>query len=172
MTVTCNSDCSTLTFSSEYLEEAAGKTIDSIKLRSRLNCSSAESTLDLSSLIPDVLNGSFNLSAEIFYNDETKTIFCDGVYYLALDIEYTVDSDSFLAKESNCKFVGCNINCKLQDYFEKTRDSKPFFYHYALTQANACDACYCTQMCVYYDELKHILNDYGNTASTSGCGCS
>ena len=171
MITTVSNDCSQLTFNSSSLELSEGKVFDSIKLKSRLNCSSTESTLDLDTLIDSIENNEIILNSTLFYNDETKTVFCDGVYYFQLEITYTIDSTTYIVTESQCKFIGCSTQCKALDYYIKTKDNNVWYFLYALT-LDSCDSCYCTELCSLYTELKLLINDNNTSNSDNGCGCS
>lgn len=173
MIATLNSDCSTLTLNAEALVTASGKTFDSLVLRSRLNCSSTESSVDISSLIGSIANSQISIPATQFYADETKTQYCDSVYYFQLDITYTTGSGTFLVQDSACRLIDCQLKCDVLSYYTKTKDKLAWFYYYAILQGNDCDSCYCTESCSLYTELKLLLNaNTSVTNSDSGCGCS
>lgn len=172
MIATLNSDCSILTLTSEALVAALGKSFNSLVLKSRLNCSLTETSVTVSSLIGSITNKSISIPATLFYNDPTKTTYCDGVYYFELQILYTTVTGTFQADDGACQLIGCNLKCKVLEYFTKTKNRKAYYLYYALQQGNDCDSCYCTEMCSMYTELKNLLNDSSISIDTSGCGCS
>jgi hypothetical protein len=172
MIATFNSDCSILTLTLVALESAANKTIDSIVLKSRLNCSLTESSLDVSFLTGSIIEGKIPIPAIDFYNDTSKTTFCDGVYYFKLEVTYTIaNKDTFLVTDSTCVLSACCLKCKILDYYISTKNKEVWYYYYALLQGGDCDSCYCTDMCSLYTELKLLLNDNNIPDSTGGCGC-
>ena len=75
MIATINNDCTILTLSADALLEVSGKTIDSLMLKSRLNCSSTESSVDVSSLIGSIVDNQIEIPATLFYGDDTKTTY-------------------------------------------------------------------------------------------------
>lgn len=171
MIASLNSDCSVLTLANDLFANET-VTIDSVMLRSRLNCSLTESTVDVSSLIESISNGQISIPATVFYNASTSTTYCDGIYYFQLDIEYTQSSNTYLATSSQCILIDCDLKCKVLDYYTKTKDSLAWQYYYALTIGGDCDSCYCTEMCSLYTELKLLINDNHTTSQSAGCGCS
>lgn len=173
MIATLNSDCSILTLTSEALVAALGKSFNSLVLKSRLNCSLTETSVTVSSLIGSISNKQISIPATLFYNDSTKTTYCDGVYYFELQTTYTLSSgNQYRVEDGACQLVGCDLKCKVLDYYIKTKDRKAYYQYYALLQGNDCDSCYCTEMCSLYTELKNLLNDSNISTETSGCGCS
>lgn len=174
MIATLNSDCSILTLNSEALVQASGKSFTSLVLKSRLNCSLTETSLNVSRLIGSISNKEISIPATTFYNDATKTTYCDGVYYFELETVYysTSLASSYQINDSSCKLIDCALKCKVLDYYIKTKDKKVYYQYYALQQGNDCDSCYCTEMCSLYTELKNLINDSNISATTSGCGCS
>lgn len=173
MIATLNSDCSILTLTSEALVAALGKSFNSLVLKSRLNCSLTETSVDVSSLIGSISNKQVSIPATKFYNDSTKTTYCDGVYYFEFHITYTLSSgNQYRVEDSACKVIDCTLKCKVLDYFIKTKDKKAYYIYYALQQSNDCDSCYCTESCSLYTELKNLLNDSNISSDSSGCGCS
>jgi hypothetical protein len=172
MIATLNSDCTTLTLYSEALVTASGKTFNSLVLKSRLNCSLTETSVDVSSLIGSITSKTISIPATTFYNDATKTTYCDGVYYFELGINYTTSLGIYLVSDSACKLVDCVLKCKVLEYYTTTKDRKAWYQYYALQQGGDCDSCYCTEMCSLYTELKNLLNDSSISIDTSGCGCS
>lgn len=178
MIATLNSDCSILTLEVEALASAAGKTFDSLVLKSRLNCSLTESSVTVSSLIGSIVNKKISIPATLFYGDVTKTKYCDGVYYFQLDVTYTyatgqpVHAGTYLVEDPTCIAVICNLTCRVQEYYIKTKDKSVWYEYYALLQGGACDLCNCADTCASYNELNILLNDNNIVNSDSGCGCS
>ena len=173
MIATLNSDCSTLTLYSEALVAASGKTFTSLALKSRSNCSLTETSISLTTLISSIANKQISIPATTFYNDITKTTYCDGVYYFELEIVYiTGELGSFQVNDGACKAIDCTLKCKVLEYYLKTKDRKAYYQYYALQQGNDCDSCYCTEMCSLYTELKNLLNDNSISVDSTGCGCS
>lgn len=172
MIATINSDCSTLTLTSEALVTALGKSFISLVLKSRLNCSLTETSVNISSRIGLISNKQITIPATVFYNDATKTTYCDGVYYFELEIQYATVSGSYQVNDGACQLIGCQLKCNVLDYYVKTKDRKAYYQYYALLQGNDCDSCYCTEMCSLYTELKNLLNDSNINTDSSGCGCS
>lgn len=172
MITSLNSDCSIITFNSDGLLQPEGTTIDSIALKYRSNCSSTETEVDLTDLIEDVADGALSVSSAIFYSDETKDVYCDGIYYFQLDIVYTNGDGTFQISDSACQLIDCTLKCKVLEYYTSTKDKNVWYYYTALTLGNSCDSCYCTEMCSLYTELKLLLNDNSINIDTSGCGCS
>lgn len=172
MIATLNSDCSILTLESEALVTAVGKTFTSLTLKSRLNCSSTETSVVVSSLIGSISSKKINIPSTMFYNDSSKTKYCDGIYYFELVIGYTTVTNTYVVNDSACKLVDCDLKCSVLDYYTKTKDKKAYYQYYALLQGNDCDSCYCTEMCSLYTELKNLLNDNSISTDSSGCGCS
>lgn len=174
MIATLNSDCSILTLNSEALVEASGKSFTSLVLKSRLNCSLTETSVDVSSLIGSISDKEISIPATTFYNDATKTIYCDGVYYFELQTTFYSASigENFQINDSSCTLIDCTLKCKVLEYYIATKDKKVYYQYYALQQGGDCDSCYCTEMCSLYTELKNLINDSNISNTTSGCGCS
>ena len=175
MIATLNSDCSTITLYSEALVAASGKTFVSLVLKSRLNCSLTETSVTLTSLIGSISNKTITIPATTFYNDLTKTTFCDGVYYFELEITYNLTVGETITRyrvnDGACQLIDCQLKCKVLEYFIATKDKKAYYQYYALQQGNDCDSCYCTEMCSLYTELKNLLNDNSISLTSDGCGC-
>lgn len=172
MITVLNNDCSILTLTSDGLTTSPSKTFTSLVLKSKLNCSLTEDSVDVSELIPDISNKSIQIPATLFYGNDTQTTYCDGVYYFKLVINYTTDPPSenpTYIEDSACQIIDCTLKCKVFEQYNKTNDRKLIFYYYALTQGPDCDSCSCTEMCSIYTELKNLLND--NSTTTGGCGC-
>ena len=172
MIATINDDCTILTLSADALLAVSGKTIDSLMLKSRLNCSSTESSVDVSSLIGSIVDNQIEIPATLFYGDDTKTTYCDGIYYFNLNTYYYTEADSYLVEDSACVLIGCELKCKVLDYYIETKDRKVWYLYYALIIGSQCDSCYCTEMCSLYSELKILLNDNNISYTADGCGCS
>lgn len=174
MIATLNSDCSIVTLTSEALVASGVKTFTNLVLNTKLNCSATVTTVDLSSLIGSITDSKIEVPATTFYNDLTKTVFCDGVYYFELEITYDISSPAatYLVKDSACTFIDCSTKCKVLDYYIKQQDKKVYYLYYALNQGGSCDSCSCTEMCSLYTELTTLINDNSISNSDSGCGCS
>ena len=178
MIATLNSDCSLLTLDVPALASATGKTFDSLVLKSRLNCSSTESSVIVSSLIGSIVNNKIIIPATLFYGDVTKTTYCDGIYYLQLDVTYTyatgqpVHAGTYLVEDPTCIAVVCALKCRIQEYYMKTKDKLVWYQYYALLQGGDCDACTCADSCILYNELNLLLNDNSIVYTDNGCGCS
>lgn len=172
MTATLNSDCSILTLNLPSLVLADGKTFNSLTLKSRSNCSLTETSLDVSILIASIADNQILVPSTLFYTDETKTTYCDGVFYFKLEVNYTIEDVVYLAEDSACMTSVCQLRCKVNDYYFTTKDKKAHYLYYALLLGNDCDSCYCTKMCSYYTDLKLLLNDNSASSTDSGCGCS
>lgn len=173
MIASLNSDCTTLTLYSEALVTGETKTFVSLELKSRLNCSLTETTVVLD--INDIVDSQIEIPATTFYDDATKTTYCDGVYYFELAITYNIDFEDitqYLVEDGACKLIDCTLKCKVLEYYLQCKDRKAYYQYYALQQGNDCDSCYCTEMCSLYTELKNLLNDNSISTTTSGCGCS
>lgn len=173
MIATLNSDCSILTLYSEALVTAVGKTFVSLTLKSRLNCSLTESSVTVTSLIGSIANKQISIPATTFYNDLTKTTYCDGIYYFELEIVYNLASTltQYQVDDGACKLIDCTLKCKILEYYLASKDRKAYYQYYALQQGNDCDSCYCTEMCSLYTELKLLLNDSNISVDSDGCGC-
>jgi len=170
MTITLNSDGSILTFTSTLLSSSEGKTITGLELKTKLNCSSTPTTVDLEDLIPDIENSSVNLSSVVYYDDITKTTYCDGIYYFELKVTYNNGEIEYEGTESKCFFVDTVIKCDLLTYYINTKDETAAFYYNALKYGGDCDACNCAELCSLYSELKTLIGN-GNSSSTDD-GCS
>lgn len=175
MIATLNSDCSSLTLYSEALVPASGKVFVSLVLKSRLNCSLTETSVTVTSLIGSISDNQIVIPATTYYNDLTKTKYCDGIYFFELNITYTLTvtgvTTSYLVKDGACKLIDCDLKCKVNEYYTKCKDRTAYYQYYALLQGNDCDSCYCTEMCSLYSELKTLLNDNNISTTSSGCGC-
>ncbi len=174
MTITLNSDGSILTFTSTLLSSSEVKTITGLKLKTKLNCSSTSTTIDLDDLIPDVANSSFDLSSIVYYDDVTKTTYCDGVYYFEIEVTYNISGEAieeFIGKESGCKFIDTAIKCDLLTYYSTTKDMTALFYYNALAVGSICDSCNCAELCSLYSELKTLLGNANIGSTDSDCGC-
>jgi len=172
MIATINSDCSILTLQSDALIEAPGKTITGLTLKSSTNCSSTESELNITSLIGSITNEQVLISASLFYDNETSTSFCDAVYHYTLSVTYDISGTEYLIEDSACLLIGCDLKCKVLEYWNNTKDNKAWFLYYALLQGNDCDSCNCTDMCLMYTDLKLLINDNSISSNSGGCGCS
>lgn len=176
MIATLNSDCSILTLTSEALATSGVKSFVSLVLKTRQNCSLTETSVTVTSLIGSISNKQISIPATLFYNDSTKTKYCDGIYYFELNITYDITSTfpavRYLVKDSACQLIDCTLKCDVLKYYTDTKDRKVYYQYFALKQGNDCDSCYCTEMCSIYTELKNLLNDNNISNTDSGCGCS
>ena len=170
MTITLNSDGSILTFTSTLLESSEGKTITQLELTAKLNCSSTPTVIVLDDLIEDVTNSSLPVPSIVYYDDETKTTYCDGIYYFELKVTYNNGEIEYEGTESKCMFIDVTTKCDLLTYYSDTKDMNALFYYNALLVGGDCDACNCAELCSLYSELKTLLGN-GNTSSTDN-GCS
>jgi len=172
MTITLNSDGSILTFTSTLLSSSEIKTITGLKLKTKLNCSSTSTTIVLDDLIPDIENSSFDLSSIIYYDDETKTTYCDGIYYFEIEVTYNIAGEAieeFIGKESGCKFIDTVIKCDVLNYYSTTKDVTALFHYNALKYGGDCDACNCAELCSLYSELKTLIGNADNSSTDNGC---
>lgn len=170
MIATLNNDCSILTLNADALVSASGKTFDSLTLITKLNCSTVESSVDISSLIGSIANSSISIPSTLYYGDETKTTYCDGIYNFELQVVYTTGLGTFLVKNILCTLIGCTLKCKVLDYYIKTEDKNIYYKYFALLQN--CDSCSCAKMCALYNEITSVLNDDNTVTTNTGCGCS
>lgn len=164
--------CENITIQSELLDISMGKTITEIVLKSKLNCSSTQSTVDITSLKDTITVDKLIIPATSFYNDLTKTVYCDGVYNFELSVKYTNGETEVLYQgtETKCVFVDCLTGCKVVENYTATKNKKIMFIYFALITSNDCDNCNCTDLCSLYTELKLLLND--NSTTSQDCGCS
>ncbi len=164
--------CENLTIKSSILT-GEGKNIASIVLRTKLNCSSTQTSVVLTSLEDDIVEDTLVIPATAYYNDASKTTYCDGVYNFSLAVTYTEFEDEaiFQATDTACVFIDCDTKCKVMDHYTLTRNTKIIHYYYALVNSADCDVCNCTDMCSLYTEIKTLLNDNSSTTSDD-CGCS
>jgi len=176
MIASLNSDCSILTLTSEALLISGVKLFTSLVLKTKRNCSTTQTSVVVSSLIGSISNNQILIPATLFYNDATKTKYCDDVYNFELEIAYDITSPlpviPVSVTDSACIIIDCVLKCSVVKYFTTTKDKTAMYQYYALLQGNDCDSCTCIEMCSLYTELKKLLNDNNITSSTSGCGCS
>ncbi len=164
--------CENLTIKSELLDISEGKVITEIVLKSKLNCSLTQSSVTLTSLKDTIVVDTLIIPATSFYNDVTKTVYCDGVYNFELSVTYQNGETDVLYKgiETKCVFVDCLTKCKVTQKYESSQNRNIIYYYFALITSNDCDNCTCTDLCSIYNELKLLLNDTNTTSE--GCGCS
>lgn len=164
--------CENLTIKSSIFT-GEGKNITSIVLRTKLNCSSTQTSVVLTSLENNIDGDTLVVPATSYYNDVNKTVYCDGVYNFTLVVTYTQFEEEalFSTSDTACVFIDCDTKCKVMDNYVSTKNAKIIHYYYALVNSADCDVCNCTDMCSLYTEIKTLLNDNTSTASDD-CGCS
>lgn len=166
------SSCNNLTFKSSVLT-GEGKNITAIVLKTKLNCSSTQSSVILTSLKNSVEGDELIVPATAYYNDANKTTYCDGIYNFSLVVTYTLGETETLysATDTSCVFIDCETKCKVMDNYALVKNPKILYFYYALVNSADCDVCNCTNMCSLYTEIKMLLNDNSSTPSDD-CGCS
>lgn len=162
------SNCTNLVVNSEIFDGA--KIYSFIQLKYKKDCAVNVTTVNLNSLIPSITT-KIEIPATTFYNDLTKTTYCDGIYNFELIVRYYTEDPEVISesKETSCHAILCNIKCKALEKYSETKNNKLLYYVYALEASNDCDNCTCSNMCAMYTELKSLINDYSNL--NNGCGC-
>lgn len=162
------SNCSNLIVTSEIFDGA--KIYSLIQLKYKKDCSTTVVTVNLSSLIGGVTD-KITIPASVFYNDVTKTTYCDGIYNFELIVRYYTEDPEVVSesKETSCHAILCELKCKSLEKYNTTKNNKLLYYIYALESSNDCDNCTCSNMCAMYTELKSLINDFSNLSN--GCGC-
>jgi hypothetical protein len=140
MTITYNSDTDVITISSDNLASFAN--IDTVTLKSKINCEGSEYTVEIEE--EDVVGTSYSIVNSSFYSvDELD----DGVYSFELIIEYSDDTNDI--KEVNCLFINNDTRCDVAEGLAMGWDVDVALAYYILDNATNC-ACNCEYLCALY----------------------
>jgi len=148
MTLTHNDDYTTIELQSDNLTDFG--TIDSVVLKSTINCGTTEYTDTIVSGDVDG-TGKFTVDLDALYSLETLD---DSVYSFTLVI---TNSDATVSTEYACLFVDNEIKCKVADCVKDNQNIKLQLDYYILSRASACK-CECDNLCTIYNRLKNELN--------------
>lgn len=158
MTITINEGCESVTLVSDYLD-ADNQSVD---LKLKINCET-EYAVNY-----DVALTELEVTPESL--ESTELVLIDGVYYFELTI---IQENGDKVVESGCKFINCSSSCLMLETFKLASQGdeeamvKSMAFH-ALTLANDCASCSCTEMCALYEatQLEPCTTD------VKPCGCS
>lgn len=163
MTITVNSDCTSIQFESTLIDAyVLDPTIElSITFT---NCDGTDYNYDITA--SEVTSGTPNyvtITPDLIISD-SATEFSDGVYTVTL----TSDDNGSVQTEVQCMLVDCNLECQVFDFQSENLTSNIFMYYQALLLGETCDNCNCSGMCALYNKILNILD---STDSTNDCGC-
>lgn len=163
MTVTINSDATSLIVTSELLTTAAAN----LTLDRRYGCLTTVLPVDVTGKVASVVNHSFNVSLANLYTTVPAKIE-DGIHYFNLQYEFSsgVGETTFI-EETFCLVVDYDLKCKLL----KSKDQLLLDKYQALFYNYDCDACLCTTACKIYNDLVVELNLNPIPNGTTDCGC-
>lgn len=144
MTITSNSDYTTITITSSNLTSLGS--VDTIKLQAKINCGGTYSyTVDEG----DITSGAFTVDLNSLFS---TTDLSDSVYSFILVI---TNDDETIIKEYSCLFVDKTTSCTIVDCVTETNNLELQLDYYLLTRAQDCD-CDCSDLCTIYNR---ILNE-------------
>jgi len=166
MTVTTNSDCSAFVIQSEYFNNPSGITF--LELEYKSNCASTPITIDITDLKDGITNNTLTLEAFNFYQDETSTKICDGVFYFKISTGKVILGAPITYIESYCLVVDCDLKCQVVEHYKNNKNEFVLELYEALKYATECDNCSCSTLCTFYNELKSLLKINNNDTN---CGC-
>jgi hypothetical protein len=180
MTVTVNSDCSQITFTSTNFIIG----MNSLELRTKYNSAQTPTVFNLNYKISGIVSNSFTLSPTNYYypsglpsGTTAPTKFCDGIYYFEV---YSTDTTNdvvpliLTATESSCTFVDCETKCKMAEKFPYNNKEDMYLidmYYNAIKYATDCDSCNCSSAYDLYTDLRNMLNMTTTINHDTGCGC-
>jgi len=163
MTLTVNSDCTSLQIVSTLIDDyIATPTVDLT-----LSFEDCEGTTYEYDIVEgtDVTAGTPNFAtitpAQII--SATATEFPDGVYQVTL----TADDSGTITTEVQCMLVDCDLECRVFDFQAENLTSRVSQYYEALKLGETCDNCSCTGMCSLYNKILDLLAN--NTENDCGC---
>lgn len=143
MTLTSNSDFTTITITSDNLSSLGS--VDKIVLNGKINCSGTYSyEVDKD----DITSGTFTINLTSLFGTSTLQ---DSVYSFILTI---TNSDDSIIKEYNCLFVDNDTKCDIVDCVTESNNLELQLDYYLLSRAQNCD-CDCSDLCIIYNRLKN-----------------
>lgn len=163
MTITVNSDCTSIQFESTLIDNYVGDPTIALSIQFE-DCDGTTYTYDIEA--GDVTSGSPNfvtITPDLIIS-ASATEFSDGVYQVTL----TADDDGTISTEVQCMLVDCALECRVFDYQSENITSRVSQYYEALKLGEQCDNCSCTGMCALYQKILTILQ----TSTDNDCGCS
>lgn len=153
MTLTHNNDYSEIKIKSDNLTDF--DTISSVKLKSTINCGTAEYTDTIVSGDVDE-EGEFTVDLNALYS---KSGLPDSVYSFTLTI---TNSDNSVDTEHACLFVDNETKCKVAECVKDNQNIELQLDYYVLSRASTCK-CKCDDLCTIYKRLTNELT------SCKGC---
>lgn len=163
MTITVNSDCTSIQLESTLIDAYVGDPTIELNV-TFTDCDGTEYTYDIVAL--DVTSGTPNyatITPDLIIS-ATATEFDDGVYNVVI----TSDDAGTITTETQCALVDCSLECLVFDFQSENLTSNIFQYYQALLLGETCDNCNCSGMCALYNKILDILD---STDSTNDCGC-
>lgn len=159
MTAVIANDCANVTLDSDYFSSDN----QSVTLKITYNCGTEYS------IVVDV-NDTEIVVTPSYIDQDDLTVLPDGVYYFELTV---IQDNATEVVESACRYVNCSTTCLMLDTFKSmalgdedaTIRALSF---YALTAANGCTSCACSDLCTLYNATQ-IDNCSTNVKP---CGCS
>lgn len=143
MTLTSNSDYSTITITSTNLTDLGS--VATIKLSGKINCDGTYSyTVDEG----DISAGTFTVDLSSLFGTSTLS---DSIYSFILTI---TNDDESIIKEYSCLFVDNTTMCEIVDCVTETNNLELQLDYYLLTRAQDCD-CDCTDLCTIYKRMRN-----------------
>ena len=155
MTITANTDYSTITLQSDNLTDFSG--ISSVTLSGKINCAGTYSDTIVEGDVT-LLSGSFTLDFTTLFGTATRS---DGVYSFTLTITNT---DSTVDKEYSCLFIDNETKCDVAECVKNGAKTELMLDYYILSRAGTGDcSCDCEILCNIY---KRVTNEL---AGCQGC---
>lgn len=163
MTITVNSDCTSITIESTLVDAfVADPTLDFT-----ITLTDCESTsYDYTITADEITEGDTNIltiTPDLIIS-ASATEFPDGVFTVTL----ATDDDGTVATDVQCMLVDCDLECRVFDYQSENITSNIFQYYQALQLGENCDNCNCSGMCALYEKILNILD---SNTTDNDCGC-
>lgn len=157
MTLTVESDCSSILIESDYFNSDN----QSMTLTVTYACGTAYDDIEI-----DVNELNYTFTPEDIDLEDTLA---DGIYYFVL---VTIQEDGTTVTESACKFINCSTTCDMLEVFTSVaaggteEEITRALSFYALTLSDNCTSCACADLCTLYNTATQTTCD-----NASPCGC-
>lgn len=161
MVVTLASDCTSITISSDLVDQYITDLPDPgiLRLIVTHNCGTP---VEIDFEEADITLGSPNTISIPLADLEMTDVFTNGVYRFKL--AYIGDLTSV---EYYNQYVACEVECALVNHYAEFKDSSAYAYHQILQRIGACDEYTYENACELWDELKYLVDN----SDESNCGC-
>lgn len=161
MTITKNTDCTTITISSTYLDDfrTSSNDVTAVTLFYGVN-GAGESVYEIE--VADITDDYITLNVDFF--EQTTEALCDGVYCFRL---VTVQGSDEIIEYGNI-LIDCGLICTLAQYAWNNPTKQIHSKYEAIKYFQQCNSCDCSTVYSLYVDL---MADLDMPVGSEDCGC-